>query len=123
MSNCRPLFQTLVHHLLTGPLFMFRNGTYLTHRYMATLIQQALLQLPHANTHSFRIGGASAAASVGVPDSTIQILGRWSSDTYHRYLRLSNSTVCNLAARIANVGSVSHIGDTDSLTLAPVRHE
>ena len=120
----RALFQFInVHRLLTGPLFMFRNGTYLTRRYMATLIQQALPQLPHANTHSFRIGGASAAASVGVPDSTIQILGRWSSDAYRRYLRLPNSTVCNLASRIANVGSVTRIWDTDSLTSAPVRHE
>ena len=39
------------------------------------------------NSHSFRIGAATAAAQAGLPDSTIQQLGRWRSAAFMRYLR------------------------------------
>jgi hypothetical protein len=38
--------------------------------------------------HSFRIGAATSAAKVGIPDHLIQSLGRWSSDCYMRYIRI-----------------------------------
>jgi hypothetical protein len=34
------------------------------------------------SSHSLRAGGAMALPLNGVPDRTIQILGRWSSDTF-----------------------------------------
>lgn len=37
--------------------------------------------------HSFRIGVATAAASLGYSDNQIQRLGRWKSDAYKRYIR------------------------------------
>ena len=37
--------------------------------------------------HSFRIGAATAAASAGVEDSTIQTMGRWQSAAFLRYIR------------------------------------
>lgn len=45
------------------------------------------------NTYSFRIGGASAAASCIIRDSTISIIGRWSSDCYCRFVHFSNSCI------------------------------
>ena len=84
---------------LPGPLFVFRDGRYLTRRYLAVLVQSALPR-SHLNTHSFRIGGASAAAAAGISDSAIQLLGRWSSDAYHRYLHLADDTVLNFTRRI-----------------------
>jgi hypothetical protein len=36
--------------------------------------------------HSFRRGGATSLANRGVPDSVIQILGRWLSDCYKLYI-------------------------------------
>ena len=36
--------------------------------------------------HSFRIGAATSAAACGVEDHVIQTLGRWSSDSYIRYI-------------------------------------
>ena len=82
-----------VHPSMAGPLFTFQDGTYLTRAYVSRLIGDSLPQLPHANTHSFRIGGATAAASAGIANSTIQILGRWSSDAYRQYLRLPDSVI------------------------------
>ena len=43
------------------------------------------------NTHSFRIGGASAAAAGGLTDSEIRTLGRWSSDAFRVYVRYKDN--------------------------------
>lgn len=39
---------------------------------------------------SFRSGGATALANKGVPTLLIQVLGRWTSDCYKRYVHLSD---------------------------------
>ncbi|KAL5509660.1 hypothetical protein EMCRGX_G005062 [Ephydatia muelleri] len=39
------------------------------------------------NTHSLRIGAATAAARAGLPTETIQKLGRWRSSAYQTYTR------------------------------------
>lgn len=36
--------------------------------------------------HSFRIGAATTAAAQGVSDAIIQLLSRWHSDSYLRYI-------------------------------------
>lgn len=41
----------------------------------------------HIRSHSFRIGGATYAASLGLSDSQICSLGRWNSDAFKRYIR------------------------------------
>ena len=51
---------------------------------MVGLVIHCLSDETNINTHSFQIGGASAAASGGVTDSTIHILGRLTSDAYQR---------------------------------------
>ena len=43
--------------------------------------------------HSFRIGASTSAAACGVEDHFIQTLGRWSSDGYIRYIRISNNII------------------------------
>ena len=53
------------------------------------------------------------AASVGIPDSTIQILGRWSSDAYRRYLRLSDNMIMLMSRSLASGCHVRRIWDTD----------
>jgi hypothetical protein len=38
--------------------------------------------------HSFRIGAATHAASRGYSDQDIQIMGRWHSDAFKKYIRI-----------------------------------
>ena len=42
--------------------------------------------------HSLRIGGATAALAAGVHPSIIRITGRWSSDVWQIYARLSKQS-------------------------------
>ena len=90
------------HPTGTGPFFTYANGTFLTRRRWSDIIQSIIPEV-NINTHSFRIGGASAAAAAGIPDSTIQILGRWSSEAYKLYLWLPESTFCEASSKMARM--------------------
>ena len=46
--------------------------------------------------HSFRIGAATAASQAGIPDSTIQTLGRWSSAAFLTYIRTPRDQLASL---------------------------
>ena len=72
---------------VAGPLFVFSNGHFLTRRHISTAIQGALGRDASVDTHSLRIGGASALAAANTPAYVIQILGRWKSDAFLQYLR------------------------------------
>ena len=99
------------HPAPDGPLFILTPHRFLTRSDMVGLLTFCLPDVPNINTHSFRIGGASAAASAGVPNSTIQILGRWTSDAYRRYLHLSDSSVIDLSRRIRLVDTYTRVWD------------
>ena len=45
------------------------------------------------NGHSFRIGASTSAGYVNIQDHLIKTLGRWSSDSYCRYKRISKETI------------------------------
>ena len=103
-----------------GPLYRFHNGQFLTRHFISNLLSLALPHVPNINTHSFRIGGASAAASAGIQDSVIQIMGRWSSDAYKRYIRLSDHTVRDVGMRISSISHNSKFWDTDTGSSYPM---
>ena len=42
--------------------------------------------------HSFRIGAASHAAEQGLSDAQIRVLGRWKSNAFRKYIRLSSAS-------------------------------
>jgi len=82
-----------------SPLFINGNVNHtplLRHTFL-TYLKDTLARIGYDNNefkgHSFRIGAASSAALAGVEDHVIQILGRWSSDCYTRYIRTSPSTL------------------------------
>ena len=71
---------------IPGPLFIQQDGRPLHHALFVQKVQEALsatgLKGINFNSHSFHIEAATAAGSVGVPETTIKILGRWKSLTY-----------------------------------------
>ena len=75
----------------SGPLFRSDDGKPLTRpRFVEELrgvLQAANVPSSHYSGHSFRIGAATTAAECGIPDSTIQLLGRWESSAYLLYVR------------------------------------
>ena len=86
-----------------GPLFQFLNGRCLTRDALVSVMRDIFPSVPPAmlSSHCFRIGGASHLCTLGVPDATIQVLGRWSSDAFRRYLRLSNTLIRDLHHRMS----------------------
>ena len=61
--------------------------------FSASMITQALRSIlsnqglkSHYSGHSFRRGAATEARNAGLPDSTIQLLGRWKSDSCKLYV-------------------------------------
>ena len=90
-----------------GPFFHFQGGTTLTksHFFMAVrdvLRQMGLDQSLYA-AHSFRIGAATTAAQVGVEDSTIKALGRWSSSAFLTYIQTPGQKLAALTPRIGGL--------------------
>ena len=78
-----------------GPLFVFQNGAYLTRARIVDLLQRALPHVLNINTHSFRRGGASALASAGTPAHMIQIMGRWKSNAFAKYVEIPDEFIAN----------------------------
>ncbi|KAL5517936.1 hypothetical protein EMCRGX_G003583 [Ephydatia muelleri] len=75
----------------SSPLFHFRDGRPLTSKSFRStflsLVEQCGYNPAQCNTHSLRIGAATAAARAGLPTETIQKLGRWRSSAYQTYTR------------------------------------
>ncbi|KAL3873589.1 hypothetical protein ACJMK2_036686 [Sinanodonta woodiana] len=87
------------HHIRTlagaracDPLFLMDNGRALSRTFFITTVKAVLSRLGYDsqcyNGHSFRMGAATSAAKAGIPDHLIQTLGRWSSNTYCRYINV-----------------------------------
>lgn len=85
-----------------GPFFHFRSGAPLSRELLVKRVRQALEQVgmdvTHYSEHSFRIGAATTAASVGVEDSMIKTLGRWRSTAYQVYLKIPRDSLAEVLA-------------------------
>ena len=63
--------------------------------------------------HSFRIGGATALFAAGVTAEEIKTMGRWSSDVYRIYCRLSKERLLQLSHRMSNSRSTQFLNGAD----------
>ena len=74
-----------------GPLFIFADGCPVPRQFFISRLKFCLnlVGLDHKSykSHSFRIGGASLYASLGLSDTQIRLLGRWKSDAFKSYIR------------------------------------
>lgn len=87
-----------------GPLFINRDGSPFSQQQLITSLRQALTQAgidcTHYSGHSFRIGAATTASAKGIPETTIQALGRWRSDCYKRYIRPPQGELTSISAKL-----------------------
>lgn len=97
------------------PLYRFANGTLLTRQWVSRFLADVFPLLNNINTHSFRIGGATAAASNGVSDAIIQTMGRWNSDCFQRYIRVSDTEIAYSQRRMGSVMHIGRIWDSEEL--------
>lgn len=89
----------------SAPGFMDLNGNAYTYdqaladvRYYLPFINETG---EHFGTHSFRIGLATEAAIVEIPDSAVRLLGRWDSDCFLIYMQTPQSKIAEFAARLS----------------------
>jgi integrase len=91
------------------PLFCSPNGQPFTRRTFVSNLKHLLVRAGISPTsysgHSLRIGAATSAAAAGIPDHLIQVLGRWSSLSYLRYIRIDSSIIQNAQVKISNFSS------------------
>ena len=82
----------VVRGVTPGPLFLYRDGRFLTRQRFVVAVRGALQEAGIDQSkycgHSFRIGAATTAASRGMEDSIIKTLGRWESQAYLQYVRI-----------------------------------
>ncbi len=93
----KAMFQYLnVRGTKPGALFCQISGKPVTYSEYSVVFSRIIqfLQIPGKySPHSARIGAATHAAIMGIPEQTIRRLGRWHSDSYLRYIRISSFNV------------------------------
>ena len=89
-----------------APVFVFQSGICLTRSNLTSTLRRLLTSAGHKaevySSHSFRIGAATTAASVGTPAWLIQTLGRWSSDCFKTYIQCPRDTIHDALRLMAN---------------------
>ena len=88
-----------------GPFFLASTAQPLTKQEFVREIRTILATLGITDHeyagHSFRIGAATSAAMAGVEDSTIQLLGRWQSSAFLRYIHTPQEKLAAISATLA----------------------
>lgn len=91
-----------------GPFFVDTSGVVVKKPWFIARFRELLsaVGVPASDYagHSFRIGAATTAAIAGVPDSTIQMLGRWQSAAFLRYIRTPKEQLATVSAQLARQG-------------------
>jgi integrase len=88
------------------PLFLHQNGRPLHKSEFVRVTKNALASVgvdPSGYSgHSYRAGAATSGAEAGLADYELQLLGRWTSDAYQRYIRAPPTLLSRLAHRLAS---------------------
>ncbi|CAG2240943.1 unnamed protein product [Mytilus edulis] len=99
----------------TDPLFITIDKKPLERQYFITCIKKVLdicgFNSSHYNGHSFRIGAATSAGKAKIEDHLIKTLGRWTSDSYIRYIRVTPASIKTAQSTV--LFNISGIGNTD----------
>ena len=92
-----------------GFLFKCQDGRLLTKSRFVNQVREALKEAGFDPTtcagHSFRIGAATTASACGLNDSTIKMLGRWSSSAYLVYIKTPREQLASVATILGQAQS------------------
>lgn len=78
------------------PLFSWNTGAFTKaklNKYLKEKLKSKGYAYESVSLHSFRKGAAQFASDNGLRDDQIQLLGRWTSDAFHRYYTASEQTL------------------------------
>ena len=93
-----------------GPLFCWTDGRSFTvsevRQAVRAVMQAAGYDPAKFGAHSLRIGAATAALAAGVSPQLIRLMGRWSSDVYELYCRMSLQAAVGVGRVITSVSGV-----------------
>ena len=88
------------------PLFTLASGVPLSRSLFVEKTKSILSSLGmdkrSYSSHSYRSGGATSAAKVGLKDWELKQLGRWKSDTYQSYIKPSEQLLEKLRTRLVS---------------------
>ena len=97
-----------------APLFCHIGGGMITVEEVREAVRDAMAAAGRSRwlygAHSLRIGGASAALAAGVPPALIRLLGRWSSDVYEIYCRMSRQAALRAGQMLSSSAVTSFEG-------------
>ena len=108
MNNLCPV-KSILPYLATrgshaGPLFIHADGRGFTRPLFKAALDDLLTNLhldnKQYNTHSFRIGAATSAKQANIPDTYINMLGRWRSDSYQSYIKTPPLDLAKLSKQL-----------------------
>ena len=110
-----------------GPIFCHPSGASITTSEVRAMVREVAALGGHAfpallGGHSLRIGGATAALAAGVPPQLIRLMGRWCSDVYEVYCRMSQEAAVGVGRAVtsADVTTLEGVGFRhDHLELLP----
>lgn len=101
---------------------MFRNVTnskpidyHVLHNLTKNLAAAVGLDPAAYDTHSFRIGGATALFHAGAGEMVIRTMGRWSSDIYKLYIRCCFNRCSQWSRKAASTSFDSSAADFDEV--------
>ena len=89
------------------PVFRMGNGRCLTGRRFNKFLKEFLgkhidYRQGKITSHSFRAGMATLLGQIGFSDEDIMAIGRWSSDSFERYLKLPRTKRAEIARKIGD---------------------
>ena len=112
--------------MASTPLFADAQGRAFTRSQVSKMVKSLMQRLGHDpsrfGAHSLRIGGATAALAAGVHPSIIRITGRWSSDVWMVYARLTKQAAFRVSAVIGSTAfddTERHAFASEELELTP----
>ena len=98
--------QAMTKQTKSGPLFQYQSGKYLSRKRFTKEIRSLLSNVGLNSSlyagHSFRIGAATRAAEINLPQWLIKTLGRWTSDCYERYIQTPTALLNKVSSSLVS---------------------